>query len=118
MQSITFYDELSDMEFVAGDTLPVFNISVDVEDGTSLEDCAMKLIVSKCTDASSPIISKTCTVDNEDNTMYHVQLTTEETVQLTEGTYTLFFILIDTDEMEYKKTVCSLYVHSAPKGAV
>ncbi len=116
MQSIKFYDELPDMEFTAGDTLPVININVDVEDGTSTADCAMKLIVSKRMDAASPVIVKDCTVDGTTDSVFHVQLTTEDTIKLNEGEYTLFFILIDTENNEYKKIVANVYVHAAPKG--
>lgn len=110
------YEEIKDIEFNIGDTLPQFDISVDVEDGTSLEDCTMNLVISSNTNVTTPIITKNCTVDSEDDTLFHVQLTTDETTKLTEGTYTMYFILIDTDDKEYKKIICSLYAHSAPRG--
>lgn len=110
------YDELKDIEFFIGDTFPQFDIPVEVEDETSLDGCTMQLIIVSNMDTTSPVITKSCTVDSEDDTLFHVHLTSEDTTQLTEGEYTLYLILIDTEDNEYKKLACSLYARSAPRG--
>ena len=39
-----FYDNIPDMECLAGDTLPTFNISVDAD---SISGCSMQVIVAR-----------------------------------------------------------------------
>jgi len=109
------YNELRDMEIAIGDTLP-FDISVDVTDGTSLDGSSMKLMIASEADASYPIISKDCTVDVENDTLFHVTLTTEDTLKLSEKTYIMYFVLVDSEDNEYWKLACSIYAHTAPRG--
>lgn len=107
-----FYEELNDMEFAVGDTLPVFNITVEIEDGTSLEDSRMILTISSTASPDDAIIEKECITTSEG---FKVRLTSEDTIKLVEGTYYLFFHFIDPEENIYKKLACSLYVRSSPK---
>lgn len=113
MQTQRFYDELPNMEFIAGDTLPVFNIRVIVEDGTSTEGSSMQLMVARANNPTEAIISKECTAKDD---LFTVRLTGDDTIKLTEGAYNIYLVFKDTEDLEYKKIFCRLYVKSAPRG--
>ena len=111
------YNQINDIEINIGDTLQ-FNVTVDVEDGTSLEGCALKLLISNDIDNTEPIITVNGTADGETEGLYHILLATADTSKLCEGAYKIYIILIDTVDNEHKKLVCDLYAHSAPRATV
>lgn len=111
------YNQLKDMEINIGDTIQ-FNVTVDVEDGTSLNGCVLKLLISSDIDNTEPIITIDGTADGTTEGLYHILLATEDSSKLCEGAYMMYFILVDTEDNEHKKLVCDLYVHSAPRATV
>ena len=53
---LKFYDEMPEMTFFAGDTLPTFTITVDSE---NLDGCEMQMLISKLKPSENAIIEKT-----------------------------------------------------------
>ena len=111
------YNQINDIEINIGDTLQ-FNVTVDVEDSTSLEGCELKLLISSDIDNTEPIITVTGTADGTTEGLYHILLATADTSKLCEGAYKMCFDLIDTNDNEHKKLVCDLYAHSAPRATL
>lgn len=111
------YNQIKDIEINIGDTLQ-FNVTVDVEDGTSLEGCELKLLISSDIDNTEPVITVSGTADGETEGLYHILLATADTSKLCEGAYKMYFDLVDTNDKEHKKLVCDLYAHSAPRATV
>lgn len=107
---IAFYDKLPDMECLSGDTIGTFRISPK---SGSFSGCRMQIIVARQNSPLSAVICKECTADGGDFT---VQLTSEETSRLTEGTHVLHFRLIDGNGMSRRKLAGYLYVHQVAKG--
>ena len=108
------YNQIKDIELNIGDTVQ-FNVTVNVEDGTSLEGCELKLLISSDIDNTEPVVTVSGTADGTTDGLYHILLATEDTSKLCEGAYKMYFTLIDTADNEHKKLVCDLYAHSAPR---
>lgn len=108
---MTFYDKLPDMECLSGDTLPDFTISVESED--SLAGCRMQLILAKSNTPDICVVCKECSLIE---CGFRVQLDSNDTRKLTEGTYDIHFRLITPDGVSYRKLAGSLYVHTAAQG--
>lgn len=108
--SIKFYDELPDMEFTAGDTLPEFSVTVSAN---NLNSAAMLLILSPKSNPVEAAISKSCTLSS--GSTYTVQLTSEDTTGLVEGEYIMEFALTSAGNA-YKKLRGSVYVHGSVGG--
>ena len=100
---LSFYNEIPDMRLCAGDTLPVFNITVDTE---GLENCTMHCIVTKSRDTSTADICKECFATQ---TGFAVQLTTSDTYKLSEGIHTVIFVL-SAGGCDYIKLKGKMYV--------
>ncbi len=111
------YNQIKDIEINIGDTIQ-FNVTVNVEDGTSLEGCTLMLLISSDTDNTEPIIKVNGTADGTTEGLYHILLATADTSKLCEGAYKMYFDLVDTEDNEYKKLVCGLYAHSAPRATI
>lgn len=108
MQTVKFYEELPEMEFLAGDTLNTFVIETDTD---QLSGADMYLILTTRKNPNEAIIRKKCTLTG-DNT-FEVQLTSTETSGLNEGWYILLFCLEYSSGNDYKKLQGDVYVHSS-----
>lgn len=104
-----FYDKLPDMEFLSGDTLPAFHVEVE---GTIQSGSTMECIVSKSTTPTTSVITKECTAESGG---FVVQLTSEDTTSLTEGSYLIHFRLISGD-LSFRKLAGTMYIHSVAVG--
>ena len=111
MQPVKFYEELPDMEFTAGDTLPEFSVTVSE---SSLSGATMLLILSLKSNPVEAAISKSCTLSS--GSTYTVQLTSDDTTGLVEGEYIIEFALILSGGNVYKKLRGSVYVHGSIGG--
>lgn len=101
-----FYDEMPEMEFFSGDTLPFFTVEVD---GENVSDCIMTILISKVNSPETVLIRKNC--DKIDGG-FSVRLTTQETSQLKEGAYIIRFQMTDSDGLKYIKLSGRAYVHA------
>ncbi len=108
-----FYEKMQDMECLAGDTLPIFNVEVEVGSGDSIEGCSMYLILARAETPQIAVINKECTATENG---FSVQLDSNDTIELIEGTYDMHFNLISTGGSSYRKLLGQLYVHTAAKG--
>ncbi len=106
-----FYDKLPDMECLSGDTLGIFRI--DPETG-SFSGCRMQIIVARL---DSPDYSEICKECDFEDGGFSVQLTSEDTEKLREGTHFVHFRLVDSSGLSYRKLAGRLYVHKAAEGA-
>ena len=106
-----FYDKIPDMECLAGDTLPVFTVTVDTS--ISLSGCRMQLILANHNSPETAVLVKECTRAG-DNT-FQVQLTSEDT-QLIEDIYDLHFRFIDSAGISSRKLKGTLYIRAAAEG--
>ena len=104
-----FYNEIPDMEFLSGDTLPAFHVQVE---GSDAAGSTMECIVCRSTTPTVAVITKACTPESGG---FMVQLTSEDTAPLIEGSYLIHFRLISGD-LSFRKLAGMMYVHSAPIG--
>ncbi|MBQ6169797.1 MAG: hypothetical protein IJK30_07570 [Ruminococcus sp.] len=109
-----FYGKMQDMECLSGDTLPVFDIEVEVGEG-SIEGGTMFIFVAKSDSPHIPLICKACEA-TEDG--FSVQLVSQDTSGLMEGTYDMHFCFTASDGNSYRKLFGTLYVHTAAQGGV
>ena len=105
-----YYDELPEMECLAGDTLPLFHISPKTG---SFDGCRMELVIAGEKTPTTPLICKECKADS---TGFNVRLTSEDTSLLAEGCYDLHFRLIGREGLSYRKLAGKLVVHKAAEG--
>lgn len=104
---LRFYDEIPEMTFFSGDTLPVFKIEVEVE---NLENYEMQIVILRLKPPETPVLSKKCTkTDNG----FLVQITSNETKNLNKGTYRFSFIMTDSGGLKYIKLSGLAYVRSS-----
>ena len=108
---ITLYDKLPDMECLSGDSIGTFRISPK---SGSFDGCRMQIIVARRDSPLSAVICKECTMDSDG---FAIQLTSEETSRLTEGTHVIHFRLVDGNGLSYRKLAGYLYVHQTAQGA-
>lgn len=108
MQRIKFYEELPEMEFLAGDTLDTFVIETDTEELTGAD---MYLILTTRQNPNEAVVRKKCTLTGENT--FEVQLTSTETNGLNEGWYFLLFCLEYASGYDFKKLQGNVYVHSS-----
>lgn len=101
-----FYDEIPEMTFFVGDTLPIFVIKVN---RNSLEGCAMRMVISKVKSSEEPVIDIEC---RNYTTYFSVHLTSYDTKKLTAGTYRISFIMTDDMPYEYVKLSGLMHVRS------
>lgn len=107
-----FYGQMHDMECLSGDTLPVFDVEVEVGKG-SLTGGTMNIIVAKSDSPQIPLINKACDA-TEDG--FCVQLDSYDTAGLMEGTYDMHFKFTASDGNCYRKLFGKLYVHTVAQG--
>ena len=105
---VSLYNKIPDMECISGDTLPIFEVSVEAE---SLENCRMQCVLSKASAPENTLICKDC---NKIDGGFSVILTSEDTGKLAEGTYIIYFRLTDSAGFDYIKLCGNLYVRSGP----
>lgn len=111
-KKIKFYQELSPMECLQGDTLPVFYVPAE-----DAENCSMCLILENIAISGSRILQRACekTVQ-EDTVVFSVQLTSEDTKNLI-GMYRMTFWMTDENNRTYVKLTGTLTVSQvAQKG--
>lgn len=108
---IKFYEEISPMECMQGDTLPEFYVPVE-----DAENCSMCMILENTAIPGSVVLSKTCSIksasdDSEGHTVttFAVRITSEDTKTLA-GTYRLTFWLTDENNLTYVKLTGTLTV--------
>lgn len=101
-----FYDEIPEMTFFTGDTLPVFYIKVN---RNNLEECTMRMVISKVKSSEEPVINIEC--KNEGN-CFSVHLWSLDTKKLTAGTYRISFIMTDKIGLTYVKLSGLMHVRS------
>lgn len=106
-----FYNKLPDMECLSGDTLPVFQVKVE---GANASTLSMQVILANSKTPNIAALVKVCTATSDG---FAVQLTSEDTSKLTEGTYIIHFRL-DENGLSMRKLVGELFVHSVPVGKV
>lgn len=103
---IKFYNEIPEMEFFTGDTLPFFTVEVEGED---VSDCSMAVTIAKTNSPEIAVIRKECTkTDNG----FQVHITTHETSKLKEGAYIMRFQLTDPNGLSYIKLSGLAYVRA------
>lgn len=106
-----FYNEIPDMEFLSGDTLPAFHVQVEAPDAVG---STMECIISRKSSPNVAIITKACTAESGG---FLVQLTSEDTTSLVEGNYIIHFRLIKNG-LSLRKLVGNIYVHAIAVGGV
>ncbi len=105
-----FYDKLPDMECLSGDTLGTFRIKPKSGD---FSGCRMQMIIAHHDTPDFSAICKECAFGEGG---FSVQLTSEDTEKLCEGTHFVHFRLIDSSGLSYRKLAGCLYVHQAARG--
>lgn len=110
-----FYNEIPEMTFFIGDTLPIFTIKVKNQD---IEKCTMKMVISRVKPPKEVVIEREClkgkTAEGEDCFLFH--LWSEITEKLTAGTYRISFIMTDDIKLEYIKLSGLMHVRSLSGG--
>lgn len=105
-----FYNEIPDMEFLSGDTLPAFHVQVE---GSDAAGSTMECIVSRSSALNVAVITKTCTPESGG---FMVQLTSDDTAALIEGSYQIHFRLMNNG-LSLRKLKGNIYVHSVAGGS-
>lgn len=109
-----FFETAPRMRGYRGDTFPVFCVQTDADD---LTGCTMRLILEDVRNHGSIALTKACSEDTSvgtDGAGFTVQLVSTDTAALC-GTYTMHFILTDTNGLEYRKLVGTLIVLDIPE---
>lgn len=109
---IKFYNELPEMMFFVGDTLPIFKIIVKNQD---IKNCTMYMVVSKVKSPKETMFTKQC---NNYGDYFAVHFWSEDTKNLTPGIYRLTFIMADdkTPALTYAKLSGLIHVRSLSEG--
>lgn len=98
-----FYQNIEKMECLQGDTLKTFQVTTAETAGT------MEIILESIAIPGSIACHKICNkIDDDDETIFLVQLTSEDTKTLS-GTYLLYFVLTENN-LQYKKIAGTLTV--------
>lgn len=105
-----FYNKIPDMEFLSGDTLPAFHVQVE---GSDVAGSTMECIVCRSTAPTVAVITKACTPESGG---FMVQLTSEDTAPLIEGSYQIHFRLMNNG-LSLRKLKGNIYVHSVAGGS-
>ena len=106
---MNFYDKLPDMECLSGDTLPAFHVQVD----ENVSGATMQIILARKETPDVAVVIKDCTAETGG---FVVQLTSDETADLAEGTHIMLFEL-NQNGKKLKKLVGELYAHRVAGGA-
>lgn len=105
MEKIKFYEEISPMECMQGDTLPEFYVPVE-----NAENCSMCMILENTAFPGSRVLQRACEKAVEEDTVtFSVQLTSEDTKNLA-GMYRMTFWLTDENNLTYVKLTGTLTV--------
>lgn len=111
-----YYDKLPDMECLAGDASPVFNVEVETE--YDLSECTMYVVLAKATDPTVSLISKECQYSTSEaypDGLFQAQLTSSETAALSEGMYCIYFSLHTPDDLKQKKLYGNIYIKASAR---
>lgn len=101
-----FYDEIPEMTFFTGDTLPVFYIKVKNQDITK---CTMKMVISRVKPLKENVIVEDCW---NDGNCFSFHLWSGITKNLTAGTYRISFAMTDDRGFTYVKLSGLMHVRS------
>jgi hypothetical protein len=99
------------MECLSGDTLSTFHVQVT---GENTSGATMNVIIAKKQSPDVAVVTKACTPEEGG---FVVQLTSDETTDLLEGTYVMIFEMLK-DDLRFKKLIGNLYVHRVAGGEV
>ncbi len=109
-----FFDEAGELECLAGDTLPTFEIEIETDTAAcDLSKCSMQMILSDLETPGTSVLTKTCTALSS-KTGFEVTLTSKDTRALS-GTFLLHFRLIDENGLSYRKLMGVLTVKPCPQ---
>lgn len=106
----SFFDRLPDMECLKGDTLGNFVISADTG---SFNSCRMQVIIARKDAPATALICRECELSDGE---FHVLISSDDTMKLSEGTYMIHFRLIDANGLSYRKLAGNLYIHQTAQG--
>lgn len=106
---MNFYEKLPDMECLSGDTLPAFHVQVDED----VSGATMQIILARKETPDVAVVIKDCTAETGG---FVVQLTSDETADLVEGTHIVLFELTQNGK-KLRKLVGEIYVHRVAGGA-
>ncbi len=109
MKTVRFYNEISDMECLQGDTLPAFVISASADE---LTDCRMQMLLSYWDKPEEAVLCKECIADENG---FSVLLTSDETQNL-QGMFRIHFRFIGADGLSRRKLSGILNILPAPQG--
>ena len=107
-----FYNEIPEMTFFKGDTLPIFTIKVNGED---IEKCSMRMVISRVKSPEEKTISIECVRQPD---CFRAHLWSLDTQKLDEGTYRISFIMTDDKDppLTYIKLSGLMHVRSLSGG--
>jgi len=111
---MVFYDDFGEMECLAGDTLPTFEIGVELEEGETLTGYSMQLILADWGQKDTAVLCKTCTPMTEDDG-FTCTLTSADTAALS-GVFQMHFRMVDEDGLSQRKLAGALTVLPVPQG--
>ena len=106
---VKFYDEIPDMECLAGDTLASFIIGVEADE---LTNCSMQMLIAAYDEPEHAVISQNG-IASENGFVF--TLTSNDTQNLT-GVYRMHFRLIGADGLSRRKLSGMLHVIPVPQG--
>ena len=95
MKTVRFYNEISDMECLQGDTLPEFHISIE----NASDFSGLSMILESLDFPEQAVLTKSGTASDGGFT---VRLTSEDTQNLS-GVYRFHICLTDNNGLKYKK---------------
>ncbi len=114
LKRIVFYDDFGEMECLAGDTLPGFEVGVETDAGESLTGCSMQLILTEWSRKDKAVVCKSC-AQLPDGSGFVGALTSEDTARLA-GVFMMHFRLIDANGLSQRKLAGVLTVKPCAQG--
>lgn len=109
-----FFEEIGELECLAGDTLPTFVIGVEMDaDAHDLSKCRMQMILADLETPDVSVLTKNCTACSSES-YFEVTLTSEDTKVLS-GTFLLHFRLVDEKGMSHRNLMGVLTVKPCPQ---
>lgn len=111
---MVFYDDFGEMECLAGDTLPAFEVGVELEEGETLTGYGMQLILAEWGSKDTQVLCKACTA-MQDGSGFYCTLTSTDTAGLA-GVFQMHFRLFDGNGQSQRKLAGVLTVRPVPQG--
>ena len=107
-----FFKRTEHMRGLAGDTFPVWRVTVTGIGSSS--DYEMRMELEDKYKPGNVVLTKACSAAHGDSEGYTVQLTSTDTAKLS-GVYRVHFIMTDNDGYEYRKLVGCLEILDVPE---